>query len=159
MASVHACNQLFAGLHERESYTREREAVALVRRPGSCRARRASSAGPVSPHLGEPFAPKAGVTAAVDEEALRVTFDRVATDSRCPQGAQCVSEGEAVVRVRLTGRRSKAEAADLKISPGAQTAEYGRYQVTLLEVEPRPVVGRSIRPADCAITLVVRAKD
>jgi hypothetical protein len=51
--------------------------------------------------LGEPFELRAGRSATLDE-GLAIVFDRVASDSRCPLDALCVSAGDAVVAVTIS---------------------------------------------------------
>lgn len=53
-----------------------------------------------TPVLGEEFALKYGHSTVIAENSLRVTFDAVETDSRCPRDVQCFWSG--VVNVRLT---------------------------------------------------------
>ena len=61
--------------------------------------RRASPA--MSAALGEQVNLAIGQTVAMVGEPLRITFVEVAGDSRCPRGATCVWQGEAICRLKM----------------------------------------------------------
>ena len=56
--------------------------------------------------LDQPFDLRAGQSAVVPG-GLKVTFDRVVSDSRCPIDAICVWAGEAVIALKLSRGYSK----------------------------------------------------
>src|SRR5215510_7023643 len=56
---------------------------------------------PTQAPLGQPFDVGAGKTASVDGTGLRITFEAVTADSRCPSTAICVWQGDAAVALRL----------------------------------------------------------
>ncbi len=91
-----------------------------------------------------------------DVEGLRVTFDRVASDSRCPIDVTCVWEGDAVVVVSL--RASGREPASVELHTSgrfAQDASYGDYRIRLAGLEPVARSDRPIAPSDYRATFVV----
>jgi hypothetical protein len=60
-----------------------------------------SSTSPTEVQLGQVFELRAGASATL-QDGLKVTFDGVRSDSRCPMDALCVWAGDAVVAVRLS---------------------------------------------------------
>ena len=65
--------------------------------------------------LGEAFTLKPGQSASVQDGALRVRFESVINDSRCPRGVTCIWEGDAVVAVS-THRGNAANRHELHTS-------------------------------------------
>ena len=110
---------------------------------------------PQAVHLGESFVLRAGDSARVEAEKLEITFDTVASDSRCPKGAQCIVEGDAVVRI--TAGKGKARTThDLHTSERAgQDATVDGFAIVLVRLDPYPVEGRKIEPGDYEATLQV----
>jgi hypothetical protein len=116
---------------------------------------RASQAGKAAVQTGQPFTLKLGQAITVEAEGLEVGFERVVSDSRCPTGAQCIQEGEAVVRIWLAKPPGQRENRDLATTPKAAEATYGAYQIRLMSLDPYPDLKRPTRPADYAASLRV----
>jgi hypothetical protein len=107
--------------------------------------------------LGETFDLRASESAAVADELLVVTFDRVSSDSRCPLGVLCIRAGEGVVQLDLRRLPSNTKQVTLKTDPVAETeARFEGYEVQLLELLPHPVAGESIPAGDYVARLSVR---
>lgn len=94
----------------------------------------------------------------VDGDDLRIAFDRVAEDSRCPEGVQCVWQGNA--RVRLVARNRKGECVefDLNTSAGPSEYEFGEYTIRLARLSPHPTADSKPKPGDYRATVVVVSK-
>lgn len=88
-----------------------------------------------------------------------VAFDAVQEDSRCPDGAQCVWAGDAVVAVRVTtpagGPHSGALHVDPERGPRALTAS--GYRLTFRALTPNPRVDTPIQPGDVRAELQLDA--
>jgi len=117
------------------------------------------SAAPLPVNLGVPFVLGPGQSAEVIGGALYFMFTGVLADSRCPEGAICVWEGD-------------AEAAVMGDLPGeiqigcvlhtsamfSQSCDMGPYRVLLLWVDPYPVLGAPpIDPMDYLATFMIVA--
>ena len=77
-----------------------------------------------------------------------VTPVAVVEDSRCPAGVQCVSAGQ--VRVRITVHLGSGDQTrELTLGEPVPVADGA---LELVEVQPAPVVGEPIRPADYRFT-------
>jgi hypothetical protein len=101
-----------------------------------------------------------GQVTAVASTPLRVGFERVASDSRCPADALCIQSGDALVvfRVSIDGRA----AADISLrTRGGTTGEnltavVAGYELSIAGLQPYPISSSSpIAPGDYRVTLVV----
>jgi hypothetical protein len=111
----------------------------------------------MEPELGRPFVLKPAESAVV--EGLRITFEGVAADSRCPRGATCAWAGDAAAAFVL----EKAPAAALRRTLHTS----GRFErqtdceglvVRLEEIAPYPTEGASIAAGDYRATVLVTKK-
>lgn len=104
--------------------------------------------------LGEEFTLKPGESAAVQGTDLRVSFDKVVEDSRCPADVVCIRAGEAVVALQASWKDGNA-LVQLRTVEGGNEASAGAYRVRLARVEPYPLASRPITPADYRTVLEV----
>ncbi len=125
------------------------EAFGAARHVGASRATR----------VGREFKIKAGRTATLDGEGLRLRFVRVAADSRCPTGVECVWAGNAEVLIEVgakSGRRKSVLRLNTNASPERPAeSKYGRYTVKLLELSPYPREGRKLAASEYTVTILV----
>jgi hypothetical protein len=111
------------------------------------------------PQRGEPFQLKARETRELAEPHLRVRFDTVSQDSRCPIGVQCVWAGDASVEITLEKPPAAAETRTLHTSGRFdREADYAGLVVRLVSLEPNRRDGVTIAPEDYRVTLVVDDK-
>ena len=102
-------------------------------------------ADPRSARLGEPFWIDYGETVALDGDALRVTFDGVVNDSRCPKNADCIWAGLAEIQLQLAQGTGWRDSLALTI-PGLVAVPHtdqdfvaeGGYLFKLLQLAPYP---------------------
>lgn len=93
-------------------------------------------------------------TAWIHGEELRVTFDEMKGDSRCPRNTQCVQAGEAKLEIRLHKSRKQPKMFTLStVEP--RVARYREYEVELAGLEPLPDAGAE-SPPEYHVLLVVR---
>jgi hypothetical protein len=104
--------------------------------------------------LGQPFDLRAGVSAVVADD-LRVTFNGVRSDSRCPMDAVCIQAGEAIVALTLSPSAAAAVERELRTSPGLSEVSYLSYVVKLVALAPYPKSTQQIRPEDYVATLSI----
>jgi hypothetical protein len=93
-----------------------------------------------TPALNEEFTLAPGESAAVNGTNLRLTFDRVSEDSRCPADVNCIWEGDAVVLLKVKAD-AEEESREVHTQGGAarsRNAPAGDYVVTLVRLEPVP---------------------
>lgn len=118
-----------------------------------------STAGPTATAvlvIGEALTLRVGETAQARDGGLRLGFNGVTADSRCPKGEQCVWAGDATARVWLQQGAGAKEAGELHTSAGAaQSARLLGYEVRLLRLDPYPITGKPIAQADYIATLLL----
>jgi hypothetical protein len=116
-------------------------------------------AGPARPlqfELGKSFSLRAGESAQAADAALRVGFEGVTSDSRCPKGEQCVWAGDATVQVWLQEGSGPRQTRELHTAPGvAQGVQALGHDVRLLRLDPYPVAGSAIARGAFAAMLIV----
>jgi len=110
--------------------------------------------GPSEVPLGQSFELHPG-TSAVLSDGLKVTFDGVRADSRCPMDVVCVWAGDATVALRLSQPPATQAERALHTDPAGAEAQYLSYVITLVALAPYPRSDRQIRPDDYVATLRV----
>ena len=97
-----------------------------------------------------------GQTAQVEGGGLRVTFETVSADSRCPVAVTCVWEGDAVVVLSMRPSGAAGARSELHTSGRYPAeAEAGGYRVRLVGLAPVPRESASPAPGDYRATLLV----
>jgi hypothetical protein len=123
------------------------------------------------PRIGDPSSsPKTGNTMTTDQEfelgpgqsvlvgtePLKITFDAITADSRCPPEVQCVWEGDAVAKVQAATGTQAPVPYELHTNTGFATqVDHGGYRIRLTAVAPGTHQGVVIDPAAYVITLIV----
>lgn len=106
--------------------------------------------------LDQEFELAPGQSALIGPEPLRVTFEAVTADSRCPPEVQCVWEGDAVAKVLAATGSQSAVSYELHTHTGYATQiTHGAYRIRLVGVAPTTRAGVAIDPAAYVITLLV----
>lgn len=99
--------------------------------------------------LGTEFTLAPGQSVTAGDDGLRVRFEGVAEDSRCPKDAICIWSGQVIVEV-TTGR----DGARHSLKPD-ETATVDGYRLKLVRVEPYPSSEAPIEPSQYRATFVV----
>ena len=105
---------------------------------------------------GREFLLRAGESVAIEGTDFSVRFEVVASDSRCPADALCVTLGdaEAIFTVAQAGRPSVQ--LTLHTRPGeGQRATVGDLTLILTHLDPYPYSGRPVSPDDYRVWLRV----
>ncbi|MFD4404995.1 hypothetical protein ACFWPH_19770 [Nocardia sp. NPDC058499] len=106
------------------------------------------------PELGTEFTLAVGDTAVLEAGRVTVLLSDVTDDGRCPEGAMCVWEGDAVVHIETTvaGRQS---AHELHANPQFPTeAHTDGYRIALRSIQPPGSAGE-IPLAEYRVNLLV----
>ena len=114
---------------------------------------------------GEPFSLTPDHTAIIGQDEVRVRFDQVLQDFRCPRTLLCVQAGEVTVAVTVASTEMRAtsymlagatETDGTLLEPAEIT--HGGYTLRLLQVTPYPEGAASDIPADAYVaTFAVEA--
>ena len=109
------------------------------------------------PQLDRPFEVKAAEVAIV--HGLRITFEGVSEDSRCPEGVSCVWAGDAAATFTLEKPPAAALQRTLHTSGRfARQTELDDFIIQLEDVRPYPKEGATIAPGDYRATLLVKRR-
>ena len=122
-----------------------------------CAACAGSSTQPGHTPLGQPFDLRSGASAMLDG-GLTITFDRVASDSRCPMNALCVWAGDAVVAVSISQGIGGPVPRELHTNAAGSEMSYLAYSIKLLALAPYPRTDRQIPPGDYVATFTAARK-
>lgn len=118
-------------------------------------------AGVLGATLGQPFELAMGQTALIPETGLRVTFQKVLEDSRCPAQVSCVWAGRVTVELEVQVPNQPAETFPLSTCcPAADVSHhvYAAQSVDLLDLAPsRPRPEDVIAQADYRLKIAVTA--
>lgn len=115
-----------------------------------------SPSAPRAVSLDQSFTLAPGQTAQVGNTSLRVTFESVSADSRCPVDATCVWEGDAAVIVSVQSAGSARAQHELHTSRRyAMEVEARDHRLRLVDLAPAPRAAASPAPGDYRATLLV----
>lgn len=124
-----------------------------------CRTAPAAPPDPVQARLGEVFTLSGGQQAEIADEGLRVTFDQVLADSRCPSQVDCAWTGEARIAVLVQQGTTPPETVEFNTNPApGQTNKVGTvgpYTVELTSLDPYPETPADIPFPDYRAALLV----
>jgi hypothetical protein len=120
----------------------------------------AACAGPTQPDrvpMGKPFELRLGESAVTTDD-IRITFDTVRADSRCPADVNCVRAGEAVIALTLSRVGEMPVGRELETTPERSSTTFLNFTITLSSLQPYPRTDRQIRTEDYVAALVVRVR-
>ncbi len=104
---------------------------------------------------GEPFTLRVGQSALTTDD-IRIRFDTVRSDSRCPSDVNCVRAGEAVIAVTLSHAADTPAGRELDTTPQRSSTGFENVTITLSSMQPYPRSDRQIAPGDYLATFVVQ---
>jgi hypothetical protein len=110
----------------------------------------------VQADLGQEFSLSIGQTAAIKGEALRITFEDVVEDSRCPSDVTCIWAGRASCIIKLVEGSSQYRMVltELGLTDQYTSETYREYQLSF-HLRPYPVAGQAIRKDEYRLQLIV----
>ena len=103
---------------------------------------------------GQPFDLRVGDSALTTDD-LRIRFDTVRSDSRCPMDALCVRAGEAVIALTIGRTGEVSVGRELDTTPSRSSTTHLNFTITLSSLAPYPRSGLQIQPRDYVATFVV----
>ena len=95
-----------------------------------------------------------GDQVSIDAVDATLRFAEAVSDSRCPEDATCIWEGNARLALLLVGDSGLVTAFHLNTSPNAAEGEgqirflYGGYEISIAQLLPRPRTDRVISPGE-----------
>lgn len=110
-----------------------------------------------APAVGEPFTVREKQSVVVGSEKVRVTFERVVSDSRCPVDVQCIQAGEATIALAVQPPGGARTTLTLSTRGDQSTGTVGAWHVALTALVPVPRVKAPSTREPYTATLVVTA--
>lgn len=108
------------------------------------------------PTLDKEFKIKMNSHVVIQNEAIKITFNKVLEDSRCPKGARCIDAGS--TRVSLTlAKNSDQKTVELSSFRGTKSVEYQGCEINFVNLEPYPDAHKPAK-GDPVVTLLVSKK-
>ena len=113
-------------------------------------------AGEITANLGQDVELKIGQTASIEGEQFRVKFVEVVNDSRCPEGATCIWQGEVSCIVEITYFESvhRMTLTQPGLTQESSKDLFKEYSITF-KVRPYPKLGRDIKTNEYRLQLVI----
>ena len=108
---------------------------------------------PTGPSLNEEFTLAPGEITTIADAGVRIRFDQVEGDSRCPADAVCVQGGDALVRIAVV-ERSTERPYELHTG-NMEPVTHDGLTIALVQLQPYPFSSRTIEPGDYRATLRV----
>ena len=101
------------------------------------------------------FVLRPGQEVVVENTKIRIMFNSVPEDTRCPKDVQCVWAGNGKVNLAL--KKSKKKSISVIVNTGMEPreAEYRGYRVMLIKLSPEPKSGEVIPASEYEVTLKV----
>lgn len=100
-----------------------------------------------------------GQVTAVASTPLRIGFERVASDSRCPSTALCIQSGDALVVFSVSVGDSGGAEVRLRTRGGTTgeslTATVGGYEMAISGLQPYPETTTAIPAGDYRVTVSI----
>ncbi len=106
---------------------------------------------PVSPKLGDEFGIDYNESLQIEKQNLNIKFIEVLEDSRCPEGAECVWEGNAKVKFEVNSKEIILNTYRLE----PNEAEVEGYKIKLISVYPYPKINEEIKPDNYKCKVIV----
>ena len=93
-------------------------------------------------------------TSADGHYSLKITE---VSDSRCPEGVQCVWQGEVTAKGEWTENNNKSS-FEIHSVVNDQTKQPTGYTIQIVDAKPYPKYGTQSNPADLIVTLLIQKK-
>lgn len=108
------------------------------------------------PTLDKEFSIKINSQAVIKNEAIKITFNKVLEDSRCPKGARCVWAGNAKVSLTVA-KNNDQKNLELDSYEGKTSVEYQGCEIKFVNLAPYPDAHKAAT-GDIVVTLLVTKK-
>ena len=93
-------------------------------------------------------------TSADGQYTLKITE---VSDSRCPEGVQCIWQGEVTVKGDWTENNNKSS-FEIHSVMSTQTIQPTGYTIQIVDAKPYPKYGTESKPENLVVTLLIQKK-
>ena len=104
-------------------------------------------------NLGQDIVLAPGQTVAVEGTSVRIAFDHIVADSRCPRDVVCVWAGNAQARVRILTEGDTARTLDINSTVEPKLGQFDGYTLRFVSLTPEPVSTAKIDSATSRLTV------
>ena len=87
---------------------------------------------------------------------LLIKFVSFIEDSRCPTDVNCITAGNAKIRVRISNSRGAVKFVELNTNLKPQSVVFSGYEIKLVDLNPKPRTNIRINPNRYTATFSVR---
>lgn len=91
----------------------------------------------------------------LNSECLKIVFDSVSEDSRCPEGVNCIWSGNAVVKLIVSKNGKDETELELNTNIEPSSSSYKGLDISLKRLSPYPKEGVSIRNENYRAALLI----
>ena len=109
---------------------------------------------PIKAMLGEQFSLPIGQTVDIVSQGLSIRFDAVTSDSRCPNGVECVWAGEAKCRMIIKYHDTETEVIFTQNGSSISQENFQDYLFSF-QLGPYPQVGQEIEDSAYILVMIV----
>jgi hypothetical protein len=109
---------------------------------------------PVSAGLGQQFMLYAGKTAVITGEKLKIVFQEVTEDTRCPYGVECPTAGNAKCMMLITYSNSQTSMTFTQEGTDDNFIDFNVFKITY-QLQPYPVSTDKIKAGDYRLRITV----
>lgn len=96
-------------------------------------------------------------------EQLQLSLLNIKEDSRCPHKMTCIISGRVIAEFEINNTiNNKRETVQLTLSPAQENLAmkvFNGYVIKLIDVEPRPEVGKNFQPQDYSVKIITYKAD
>lgn len=105
--------------------------------------------------MNEEFSLGVNQQVSINTEGLMIEFVTVLEDSRCPVGVDCVWEGNAKIRIKISKSDMGATTIELNTNLEPTNILFQDYKIHLVRLEPWPKASTTTKAEDYSATLLI----
>ncbi len=87
---------------------------------------------------------------------LTIRFLSLVEDSRCPTDTNCIWEGNAKIKIKVSNSKGVSKIFEINTNTQAQTVSFAGYEIKLTDLNPRPATNIRINRNGYTATFTVR---
>lgn len=88
-------------------------------------------------------------------EELRIKFLAVTEDSRCPEGADCIWEGNGKVRIAVKKSGGEFKTFELNTTLEPKSTKFEDCEIQIVNLEPKPKSDVETKKENYTVTLII----
>src|SRR5687767_9621575 len=81
---------------------------------------------------------KCGQEISIKAESLKISFNKVGEDSRCPAGTNCIWAGNGKITITVSKLNKEQKVLELNTTVEPKSGLYDDYEIKLMKLSPYP---------------------